>query len=125
MINPKTRTHFLWTMRRKRKKFNIAARLATHKSLLNRTHNRPKLSDLETGKFNLDSVSDEAMEDIDKKAAKAYKELHQRLERERQLGVVQTKMEIKAALRQKVKPVKQIVCEDKNVAPVYLWPQER
>jgi len=122
---PKNTHTFFVDNEKEKKKFNVAARLATHKSLLNRTHNRPKLSDLESGKFNFDSVSDEAMEDIDKKAAKAYKELHQRLERERQLGVVQTKMEIKAALRQKVKPVKQIVCEDKNVAPVYLWPQER
>ena len=122
---PKNTHTFFVDTEKEKKKFDIANRLSTHPSLLDRTHNRPKLEDLRSGKFEVGDLDPELMETVEKRAGKAYKELHQRLERERQLGVVQNKMEMKAALREKVKPVKQLVQEDKNVAPVYLWPQER
>ena len=35
------------------------------------------------------------------------------------------KMEMKAALREKIKPIKQVAPEGKDAAPVFLWPQER
>ena len=65
------------------------------------------------------------VEDAAKSASKAYKELQQRLVREKQLAVVQRKMEMKAALRGKVKPERMVQGEQKDAAPVYLWPQER
>ena len=122
---PKNSHTFFVDSEKEKKKFNVAKRLQTDPSLLNRTHNRPKLEDLKSGKLKVADMDTETMEEVEKKSSKAYKELHQRLEREKQLGVVQNKMEIKAALREKVKPVKQVVKEDKNIAPVYLWPQER
>ena len=122
---PKNSHTFFVDSEKEKKKFNVAKRLQTDPSLLNRTHNRPKLEDLKSGKLEVADMDSETMEEVEKKSSKAYKELHQRLEREKQLGVVQNKMEIKAALREKVKPVKQVVKEDKNIAPVYLWPQER
>ena len=129
MINssdkPKNKHTFFVDSEKEKKKFNVAKRLRTHKSLLGRTHNRPKLDDLKSGKFNIDELDPEAVEEVDKRSAKAYKELHQRLDREKQLGVIQKKMEIKSALRGQIKPLKMIVQEDNNVAPVYLWPQER
>jgi len=119
-------THtFFVDSEKEKKKFSVAKRLATHPNLLSRTHNRPKLSDIKSGKFNLAEVDENMLEEIGKKSGKAYKELHQRMEREKQLGVVQRKMEMKAALREKIKPVKLVVEEQKSNAPVYLWPQER
>ena len=123
----KTRnTHtFFVESEKEKKKFNVADRLETHESLLNRTHNRPRLEDLESGVFSVADVDPDSLEEVTKKSVKAYKELHQRLDREKQLGVIQNKMEMKEALRGKSKPSKQVVKEQKNVAPVYLWKQER
>jgi len=122
---PKNTHTFFVDSEKDKKKFDVAKRLGTHKSLLSRTQNRPKLEDIESGKFNIGEVDEEVLESIEKKSSKAYKELHQRLEREKQLGIVQRKMEMKSALRGKIKPVKQVVQENKNAAPVFLWPQER
>jgi len=122
---PKNTHTFFVDSEKEKKKFSVAARLSTHPSLIARTHNRPKLSDLQSGKFKVDSLNPETIEDVSKKTGKAYKELQQRLEREEQLSVVQRKMEMKAAVREKVKPVKLVVPEGKANAPVYLWPQER
>ena len=71
------------------------------------------------------NVNEDDVEGAAKNASKAYKELNQRLAREKQLAVVQRKMEMKAALRGKVKPEKLVKGEEKDAAPVYLWPQER
>ena len=122
---PKNTHTFFVESEKEKKKFNIASRLNTHPSLLDRTHNRPTLKDLEMGKFDFDNLDPEALEEISKKSEKAYKELHQRLEREKQLAVVQRKMEMKAALREKIKPIRQVAPEGKDAAPVFLWPQER
>merc|ERR1712215_90042 len=127
IVNKRTsekNTHtFFVDSEKEKEKFSVAKRLATHPNLLSRTHNRPKLSDIKSGKFNLADVDESLLEEIGKKSGKAYKELHQRMEREKQLGVVQRKMEMKAALREKIKPIKLVVDEQKSNAPVYLWPQ--
>ena len=99
--------------------------MSTHPSLLSRVHNRPKISDLKSGKFNIESLDSQVLEEVGKKTAKSYRELQQRIDREEQLAVIQRKMEMKAALREKVKPIKQVTSETKSSAPVYLWPQER
>merc|ERR1711936_502272 len=104
---PKNTHTFFVDSEKEKKKFSVAARLSTHPSLIARTHNRPKLSDLQSGKFKVDSLNPETIEDVSKKTGKAYKELQQRLERE-------------AAVREKVKPVKLVVPEGKANAPVYL-----
>merc|ERR1712154_8277 len=106
---------------KEKKKFSVASRLSTHPSLVARTHNRPRISDLQSGKFKVDSLNPEIIEEVSKKTGKAYKELQQRLDREEQLALVQRKMEMKAAMREKVKPVKLVVPEGKANAPVYLW----
>merc|ERR1712098_602196 len=122
---PKNTHTFFLDSEKKKKKFSVASRLSTHPSLVARTHNRPRISDLQSGKFKVDSLNPEIIEEVSKKPGKAYKELQQRLDREEQLALVQRKMEMKAAMREKVKPVKLVVPEGKANAPVYLWPQER
>jgi len=122
---PKNTHTFFVDSEKEKKNFSVASRLSTHPTLLGRTHNRPRVEDLQSGKFKIGTLDPEMMEEVGKKTGKAYKELQQRLDREEQLAVVQRKMEMKAALREKIKPVKLVVAEEKGAAPVYLWPQER
>merc|ERR1719204_2876629 len=81
------------------KNFDLAKHLDTHPSLLARSSNRLKLSDLASDK--LADVDLETLTGIEKKQAKAYKELQQRIDRERALAVVQEKMEAKKYLQNK------------------------
>jgi len=122
--HPNKHTFFVETEDEKRN-FDVAKRLETHPALLGRTYNRPKISDLQSGKFSL-NLDDETLNEINKKSHKSYKELRQRLNREKQLGVIQEKMQIKKCLKRgKEKPIKMIKPEEKDSAPVYLWPAER
>lgn len=115
-------TFFVDTEKEKHE-FDPARRLNTHPDLLDRTYNRPLLSDLQSGNA---LPSAELSSDTVKRRQKAYKELKQRIERERQLGVVQAKMEVKKQMQsKKEKPVALIKSETKDSAPVYKWPKER
>ena len=83
-----------------------------------------QLSDLTSEK--LADVDLETLAGIEKKQAKAYKELQQRIDRERSLAVVQEKMEAKKYLQNKKdKPVKVVVEETKDSAPVIKFAKER
>ncbi len=84
-----THTFFVDSEEEKRK-FDPAKRLGTHPKLLGRTFNRPRLDDLASGRLASTLAMDgEALNELSKKRKKAYKELAQRMERERQLGIVQ------------------------------------
>jgi len=104
------------------KSFDVADRLETHPSLLNRTHNRPRLEDLKD--LNLTKLASSIAEDGD--SAKAYRLLEKRIGREKQLLVAQQKMEVKMMLQNKklAKP-KRIAAGSKTSAPVYKWKTER
>lgn len=122
---PRNTHTFFVDSEKEKKSFDIAKKLDTHPSLLGRTHNRPKLKDLKSGKFKIEDIDEELMGETSKATQKAYKELQQRMTRESQLGVIQRKMEMKNALMAKVKPMKIVKEETKDSPPVYLWPQER
>ena len=123
---PANKHTFFVDSEREKKHFNLAKRLNTHKDLVNRSCNIPKLSTLKKERLSLPDDSTEENLDILKRRDKAYKELKQRIERERQLGVIQAKMEVKRHLQKdKNKPNKVVVPESKNVAPVLKWPKER
>lgn len=121
---PKNTHTFFVDSEKDKRTFDVAKRLKTHPDLVGRTHNRPRLDDLASGRLDL-GVTEEDLKDASKKTQKMYKELQQRLEREQQLALVQRKMEMKAALRGKVKPERMVTKEQKDRAPEYLWPQER
>jgi len=122
---PKNKHTFFVDTEEEKKKFDVAKRLEIHPALIGRTYNRPKLSDLQSGKFNL-ALDEETLGEIEKKSQKSYKELHQRLDREKQLGVIQEKMMLKKVMKKgKEQPVKLVKPEEKDSAPVYLWPSER
>ena len=69
----------------------------------------------------------DTVDNIRKSQHKAYKELNQRIERERQLGILQAKMEAKKQLANKKgeKPIAVIKEETKESTPIFKWTAER
>lgn len=106
------------------KKFNLAKHLDTHPLLLDRRVNRPKLSNLD--KINIPDVDKKVLAKISESREKAYKELNTRIDRERELSVIQQKLEIKKILKKKseLKP-KCIKPGTKFTAPIYEFKYER
>ena len=114
-----THTFFVDSESEKRN-FNVAKRLNTHEALLGRTFNRPTLDSLKNKLFDLSSEQGEKLKE------KAYRQLVKRIERERQLGIVQEKMEMKRHLQNKKdKPASLVQSETKESAPVFKWNTER
>ncbi|KAI5641181.1 utp11 protein domain-containing protein [Phthorimaea operculella] len=113
-------THTFFVDEGEEKDFDLAKRLDTHPSLLGRKSNRPRLSDL--NKIALPDLDEETVKLMKKKKEKTYKELATRIEREKQLTVVQQKMELKRHLQDKsakiMKP-KRVQRGTKDSAPVY------
>ncbi|XP_076236558.1 putative U3 small nucleolar RNA-associated protein 11 [Calliopsis andreniformis] len=106
------------------KNFDLAQRLDTHPALLSRRTNRPKLSRLKTMK--LPELDDTALSKIEQKKHMAYKELQKRIDRERELTVVQQKLEMQGALKdKKITKPKLIRSGTKDSAPIYKWKFER
>ncbi|XP_059061159.1 probable U3 small nucleolar RNA-associated protein 11 [Achroia grisella] len=111
-------THIFFVDEGEEKDFDVAKRLDTHPKLLGRKSNRPRLSDLDKIKIPLiDSETSKAMIGSRKKK---YKEMAKRIEREKELMVIQQKMEIKRHLQSinQIKP-KRIKKGTKHSAPVY------
>lgn len=105
------------------KNFDIAKKLDTHPALLSR-RNRPKLSTLKNMK--LPKLSEAVINKIEQQTSMAYKELEKRVERERELTIVQRKLEMRIALKdQKIKKPKLIKAGTKDAAPIYKWKFER
>ncbi|XP_050342059.1 probable U3 small nucleolar RNA-associated protein 11 [Nymphalis io] len=111
-------THIFFVDEGEEKNFDLAKRLDTHPSLINRKSNRPRLSDLD--KLTLPEVNEEIIKSTKKIKEKTYKELSQRIEREKHLTVIQQKMELKRHLQDaKILKPKRIQSGTKVSAPVY------
>lgn len=106
------------------KNFDLAKKLDTHPALLSRRTNRPRISNLKNMK--LPDVNEEMLAKIEQQKHMAYRELDKRIERERELTIVQQKLEIRRALKDKkvTKPT-HIRPATKYSAPVYKWKFER
>lgn len=106
------------------KGFNLAKQLDTHPALIPRRTNRIRNEDLQ--KNVLPSVDEEVLKKIYEERKKSYSTLQKRMEREKQLGIIQNKLEVKQQLKNRkgVKP-KLVKKATKSSAPVYEWPSER
>lgn len=106
------------------KSFDLAEKLNTHPALLSRRTNRPKLDSLKN--MNLPDFDESTLKKIEQQKHMAYKELCKRVDRERDLTVVQQVLEVKKALKDKkvTKPMK-VRPGSKDSAPVYKWKFER
>lgn len=104
--------------------FDLAKKLDTHPSLLGRKTNRIRVGDLE--KMALDQLSSDQMKKLNEEKQKLYRELEKRIDREKELAVIQQKMDLKRKLQEKrsIKP-KRVKPGTKNSAPVYMFKYER
>jgi len=106
------------------KNFDLAKKLDTHPALLSRRTNRPKLSAIKNMK--LPELDDRSITKLEQKKRMGYKELEKRVDRERELTVVQQKLEMRKALKdQKIRKPKLVKSGSKDAAPIYKWKFER
>nr|CAD7411562.1 unnamed protein product [Timema poppensis] len=106
------------------KHFDVVTHLGTHPALLDRRVNRPRLSDLK--KLSLPSLDKATLEEAATQKIRSYKELRKRIEREKELTVIQQKLEVKRHLQsKKEQQPKRIKPGTKKTAPVYEWKYER
>lgn len=104
--------------------FDLAQRLDTHPDLIDRKINRPRLSKLE--KMSLPHLDETTLGKIEQQKHMAYVELRKRVDRERELTVVQQKLEIRRALKNKmVEKPKMVRQASKEAAPIYKWKFQR
>lgn len=103
---------------------NLAEKFDTHPDLINRKINRLRLSDLK--KIEIPDLDEETIKNITSEKRKAYRELERRKNREKELSIVQRKLEIKThLLSSKQEPPTKIKPATKNAAPIYKWKYER
>ncbi|XP_050419617.1 probable U3 small nucleolar RNA-associated protein 11 [Adelges cooleyi] len=104
---------------------SLANKLNTHPALVDRKTNRLRMSDLET--IELPDIDEETIKQVVSEKRKAYRELERRKTREKELTVVQRKLEIKTHLirSKKNEAPKRIQPATKDSAPIYKWKYER
>ncbi|KOX73649.1 putative U3 small nucleolar RNA-associated protein 11 [Melipona quadrifasciata] len=106
------------------KNFDLAKRLDTHPALIPRRVNRPKLDKLKDMK--LPNIDESSLQKLEEDKHKIYNELQKRIDREKQLSVIQRKLEIERALKENTITKPKLVRKGtKNAAPMYRWKFER
>jgi len=106
------------------KRFDLCKQLDTHPSLLERRINRPRSTALKNMSF--PDVEEEEIGKLMAERDKKYMELQKRIERERELTVIQQKLEIKRhLLNKKERTPKRVKPSTKDAAPIYKWEYER
>ncbi|CAL7936735.1 unnamed protein product [Xylocopa violacea] len=104
--------------------FDLAERLDTHPALISRRTNRPKLSKLK--ELKLPYINRETLKLMEFERKKSYRQLQKRIEREKELTVVQQKLEVERALEdKKVTKPKLVSKGTKDAPPIYKWNFER
>ncbi|KOB64486.1 UTP11-like U3 small nucleolar ribonucleoprotein [Operophtera brumata] len=101
-------------------------RLDTHPELINRKSNRPRMSDLANMK--LPSLDEETLASHKKEKRKIYNEIAKRIDREKELTLIQQKMELKRHLQDpslKVLKPKRLKPGSAVSAPIYQFQYSR
>lgn len=107
------------------KTFDVASRLSTHPSLLDRAYNRPKLEMLQKSSI-IGNLDEETVQGCLKLREKQYSELEKRVKRADELNVLSQKMALKKMLLNKNDaPIKKVKEATKEAPPVYQWRKER
>lgn len=100
--------------------FDVVKRLDTHPDLLNRRYNRLRLSDLK--QLNIPNVDESIAKRFRNQQHKVYTELEKRIKREKELSVVQRKLEIERLLKTKTESKPKLIKEGTmRSAPIYQW----
>jgi U3 small nucleolar RNA-associated protein 11 len=106
------------------KKFDLCKQLDTHPSLVKRRINRPHNTALKNMSF--PEVEEAVLEKLAAERGNKYMELQKRIEREKELTVIQQKLEMKRhLLNKKESKPQRIKPSTKDAAPVYKWEYER
>jgi len=104
--------------------FDVSKRLDTHPALLGRRTNRPQLSRLK--KMKMPEVDEKTLAKIEQKKHMSYTELNKRVDRERELTIVQQKLEMRRAVKNRtVAKPKKLRDASKHAAPIYQWKFQR
>ncbi|GAB6030965.1 hypothetical protein CHUAL_007788 [Chamberlinius hualienensis] len=107
-------------------KFDVVKHLGTHPTLIDRSYNRLRIEDLKEGKFSVPQIEPEVLKKMTTERTREYRELANRIEREKKLLVLQQKMDVKRLLMDKKSAVyNKIKPGTATSAPVYQWKQER
>ncbi|XP_072022647.1 probable U3 small nucleolar RNA-associated protein 11 [Amphiura filiformis] len=125
---PKNKHIFFTDTKKEAAEFDAAKHLDTHPALLHRTYNRPTTAMLESHTFPGTAVDEEVvgteLQELSKLRRKKYKELTQRIDRERELNIIAQKMQGKRNQHDKGKKVL-VKGETKESAAVYKWQPAR
>ncbi|XP_034939229.1 probable U3 small nucleolar RNA-associated protein 11 [Chelonus insularis] len=105
------------------KNFDVAKKLQTHSALLERKTNRLQLDRLK--EIKLPDIDEKTLAKMEQQKHMAYTELEKRIKREKELTLVQQKLEIKNALKNKSKKPILIKEGTKDAPPIYKWSFQR
>lgn len=109
---------------REMENFDLAKKLDTHPALLSRRTNRPRLSTIKS--MNLPELDERTRAKLEQRKHMAYKELEKRIDREREMTIVQEKLELRRMLKdKKIKKPKLVKPGSKDAAAIYKWKFER
>jgi len=124
---PKNRHTFFVEDEKEVAKFHPAKQFGTDPCFLKRRFNRIRNADLQKKEFtSLVKMDPEVVKNLVNENQKSYSLLEQRAKRAEKLLTLQRKMELKRALQDKTRTIKQrIKPETANGVPVYIWKQER
>ncbi|KDR21607.1 probable U3 small nucleolar RNA-associated protein 11 [Zootermopsis nevadensis] len=123
--NQSKNTHvFFVDTKKEAKQFDVAKQLDTHPAMLKRRINRLRTATLKN--MSLPEMDEAALEKLTAERDKAYIELEKRIDREKELRVIQQKLEIKRhLLNKKESKPERIKPSTKNTPPIYRWKYER
>ena len=108
-----------------KRSLNLAKRFDTTQEMLGRTSNRPKLELLKAPEQTSRLSGLEVDESALKKKNKAYKQLSQRIERHKQLTIVEEKIKFRREIANKNKPAVILKEESATNPAIVRWKVER